>query len=427
MTYINNQKSTGLDTLDNTTLDGTDLAIIGDVSDSGRAKGITWTSIKSFLKTYFDTLYGAVTIALYTSVKTYGAIGDGTADDTTAIQNALASGKTIFFPNGTYKYTSTTAIQLVTEDQQLLGESTAAIIKLVPATTMTNGILCQAFDVGIKNLTIDASSNANVVNIVRIIGNGQRGIIDHVIFSGNAGTSGQIAIYSDSTTPATYYYHMNNLVINDCDTGIKLDHNANAQFINEVNIGGTFQVGIYCNSTICMISNVFGQTAGKAVIEFGAGGQGNTTTNIEGESTFPTILLDSGAVFNCIFGIINSGAGADITNNSGGENYIHSTNTKTNFITTNAINSGTDSGSTDDYVVALSGYAITAYTTYLQVTFKANTINTGAATLNVNGLGAKTIVKRLNTTLDNGDIVAGMICLVIYDGTRFVLMNPVVN
>lgn len=84
-----------------------------------------------------------------------------------------------------------------------------------------------------------------------------------------------------------------------------------------------------------------------------------------------------------------------------------------------------DAGSNDTYVITLSP-APTAYTTGMKISFKANTINTGAATLNVNSLGAKTIVKGVNTTLADGDIAAGMFCTVIYDGTNFVLQNPVV-
>jgi hypothetical protein len=42
------------------------------------------------------------------SVKDYGACGDGVCDDTTAIQNALNSGKSnLFLPDGTYRITST--------------------------------------------------------------------------------------------------------------------------------------------------------------------------------------------------------------------------------------------------------------------------------------------------------------------------------
>lgn len=90
------------------------------------------------------------------------------------------------------------------------------------------------------------------------------------------------------------------------------------------------------------------------------------------------------------------------------------------------INYGADAQSTDTYVISLVP-ALTAYTAGLQIIFKANTANTGAASINVNGLGAKTIVKRVNTALANNDILANMFCLLIYDGTNFVLMNPVVN
>lgn len=40
------------------------------------------------------------------SVKTYGAVGDGVADDTAAFNNALASSTAIYIPPGTYKITS---------------------------------------------------------------------------------------------------------------------------------------------------------------------------------------------------------------------------------------------------------------------------------------------------------------------------------
>ena len=59
--------------------------------------------------------------------------------------------------------------------------------------------------------------------------------------------------------------------------------------------------------------------------------------------------------------------------------------------------------------------------------FKANTANTTACSINVNGLGVKNIVKRVSTTPATGDILALQICMLIYDGTNFVLLNPVVN
>lgn len=82
-----------------------------------------------------------------------------------------------------------------------------------------------------------------------------------------------------------------------------------------------------------------------------------------------------------------------------------------------------DAGASDTYAITLSPVP-TSYATGMQVIFKANTVNTGAATLNVNSLGAKTIVKNVSTTLEDGDIQASQICTVVYDGTNFVLQNP---
>ena len=83
-----------------------------------------------------------------------------------------------------------------------------------------------------------------------------------------------------------------------------------------------------------------------------------------------------------------------------------------------------DAGSTDTYAITLSPVPAD-YTTGMVVRFKANTVNTGAATLNVNSLGAKTIVKHLNVTLANSDIKANQLVEVIYDGTDFQLLSPI--
>ena len=84
---------------------------------------------------------------------------------------------------------------------------------------------------------------------------------------------------------------------------------------------------------------------------------------------------------------------------------------------------GVDAGATDDYVITLTK-APAAYATGQFYAFKANTINTGVATLNVNSLGAKTIVQSDGvSTLNDGSILAGEVVLVLYDGTNFRLMK----
>lgn len=83
-----------------------------------------------------------------------------------------------------------------------------------------------------------------------------------------------------------------------------------------------------------------------------------------------------------------------------------------------------DAGGTDAYAITLAP-APTAYTTGMVVHFKANTANTGAATLNVNALGAKTIVKLHDQTLATGDIESGQIVSVVYDGTNFQMQSQI--
>lgn len=88
-----------------------------------------------------------------------------------------------------------------------------------------------------------------------------------------------------------------------------------------------------------------------------------------------------------------------------------------------------DAGSTDTYVCSLSP-AITAYITGVHYRFLANTSNTGAASINLNSLGAKTIVKYQGgaaQTLADNDIRAGAYVETVYDGTNMQLVSILGN
>lgn len=79
----------------------------------------------------------------------------------------------------------------------------------------------------------------------------------------------------------------------------------------------------------------------------------------------------------------------------------------------------------DSYVISVTPTP-GSYTAGDVFYFKADVANTGAATLNVNTLGAKTIKKFINDTLsdlDTGDIQAGQLITVQYDGTYFQLIH----
>lgn len=67
--------------------------------------------------------------------------------------------------------------------------------------------------------------------------------------------------------------------------------------------------------------------------------------------------------------------------------------------------------------------ALASYAAGNTFRFVAAAANTGAATLNINSLGAKAITKNGTTALSAGDIPIGAAVEVIYDGTRFQLLN----
>ena len=80
-------------------------------------------------------------------------------------------------------------------------------------------------------------------------------------------------------------------------------------------------------------------------------------------------------------------------------------------------------GTANTYVCTYSP-AITALVDGMILSFRAITANTGASTLNVNGLGAKAIVGAAHSALQGGEIAAGSYCDVKYSSslTSFVLM-----
>ena len=63
------------------------------------------------------------------NVKTYGAVGDGTTDDRAAIQSAINSAKTVFFPAGTYRVGA--ALTVWDSYSALIGHESLPTIKVV--------------------------------------------------------------------------------------------------------------------------------------------------------------------------------------------------------------------------------------------------------------------------------------------------------
>ena len=76
-----------------------------------------------------------------------------------------------------------------------------------------------------------------------------------------------------------------------------------------------------------------------------------------------------------------------------------------------------------DTITATASLGMTALAVGAVYRFIAANTNTGAATLNINAIGAKTILKNGTISLVAGDIPAGAAIQVLYDGTQFQLLS----
>jgi hypothetical protein len=86
------------------------------------------------------------------------------------------------------------------------------------------------------------------------------------------------------------------------------------------------------------------------------------------------------------------------------------------------VNLGSVSGV--DTITATALPTLAAYGTRQHFIFTPAGTNTTAATINIDGLGAKSIVKGSAVALVAGDLLAAVPALCIYNGTNVVLLNP---
>ena len=151
------------------------------------------------LVTYTPSGTGAVATTVqaklrqYVSVKDFGAVGDGTTNDTTAIQAALNAKSSVYFPTGTYLIT---APLVVNSKQTIFGDSPyLSIIKtntaVNPAIIKSSGVVGE---VSIESIQLWNTGGTACINITDAT-NGIGGDVKNVKLVGNPcviGTGGGI-------------------------------------------------------------------------------------------------------------------------------------------------------------------------------------------------------------------------------------------
>ena len=80
-------------------------------------------------------------------------------------------------------------------------------------------------------------------------------------------------------------------------------------------------------------------------------------------------------------------------------------------------------GTANSYLLAPAP-AIVSYTTGVAFNININISNTGPSTINISNLGTIALVTNLGYPLAGGELLAGSVYRIIYDGTNFQILNP---
>jgi len=164
----------------------------------------------------------------------------------------------------------------------------------------------------------------------------------------------------------------------------------------------------------------YSTTAGKTtIIAFYFDGTNYWGAGRSFANQFDSIVMTNG-------GTIGQATGPLLTFNDT-DNYLEISGCKVGMFgglqVNGTFNFAADAQANDTYVITLSP-APTAYTTGMMIVFTANTVNTGACTVDVNGLGPKALKVSFNADPPNDWIKAGSVVIAVYDGTNFQMLQP---
>jgi hypothetical protein len=92
------------------------------------------------------------------NVKDFGAVGDGTNDDTSAFQAAIATGLNVYVPEVSTNYKVTASLGTMSRYQSIVGEG---FVKIIVDTSTDYTLLTLGSDCKVENFWFDGTSTAN--------------------------------------------------------------------------------------------------------------------------------------------------------------------------------------------------------------------------------------------------------------------------
>lgn len=167
----------------------------------------------------------------YVSVKDFGAVGNGVADDTAAIQAAINSAVTlnnsVYFPSGTYQITSTISLP---NNIALVGETERNV------------------NVGgnVYGVMLRTSNNIVMMQTSAVLPDLTNGIrIENISFYGNGSTGTALVIGVDNVSSISFGIVLKSISTQALQNGIKLCNPGPMTYLENLTLIGTDTAGSY--------------------------------------------------------------------------------------------------------------------------------------------------------------------------------------
>lgn len=297
--------------------DGNPIAV--SLSGSMAQPSFTTTGTGAVTRTTTDKLNEQI------SVKDFGAIGDGVADDTVAFQRALTASKSVFVPKGIYRITSTIVLG---DGQSLVGVGDASELRTTLSITLIQiggsynhiaNLKLFGGDVGLKFAGISGPCVNNAVVDVSVW-QSQTGIL----LDGGTDTNKPV-YWNNFTRVLVAQPFVNGIHLKRSGAGDTPNANRFSQ-CRVYSLGATtsghgvyVEAGSFNNSFTDFEANV--NITAQACVRCGAGSNKTLFVNLytESHNGVPNVRLDAGSIETAIYNLLSASDGAAIWDFSGGQ------------------------------------------------------------------------------------------------------------
>ena len=263
------------------------------------------------------------------SIKDFGAVGDGVADDTISIQQALLAHDTVFIPNGVYLISATIEIEanktLIGAGQKSILRGNSSNFNLIEVVSDYVTLSAFRLEQGNVGLKLQGKNRPCVQNSITDLTIWQAQI--GVQLDGTGSTVALNPCYWNNfdrvlvAQPFIHGFHLVQSGGGDTPNANKF-HACRVYSLGATTSGAGFYIedGSFNNSLIDCEANVNGATA-QACFHLGAGSNKTLLINPYAESNnqVPNIRLDNGSIETAIYNLLSASDGAAIYDLSGGE------------------------------------------------------------------------------------------------------------